>query len=37
MAYLEETRRRDDLEVLTGLRPLPLDAEGNLPEMSAIR
>jgi hypothetical protein len=30
-AYLGEARQRDDLEVLTGLRPLPLDAAGNLP------
>jgi len=29
-AYLEEARRRDDLEILTGLRELPLDASGNL-------
>ena len=35
-AYREQTRRRDDLEILTGLRPLPLDPAGNLPEMSAI-
>jgi hypothetical protein len=31
-AYLEEARRRDDLEILTGLRELPLDAAGNLPK-----
>ncbi len=30
-AYWEEARRRDDLEVLTDLRNLPFDAEGNLP------
>ncbi len=30
-AYLEEARQRDDLEVLTPLRNLPLDAVGNLP------
>lgn len=30
--YLEEAHRREDLEVLTPLRPLPLDAEGNLPD-----
>jgi len=29
-AYLEEARRRNDLEILTGLRELPLDASGNL-------
>jgi len=29
-AYLGEARRRDDLEILTGLRELPLDASGNL-------
>ena len=29
-AYLEEARRRDDLEILTGLGELPLDASGNL-------
>jgi hypothetical protein len=32
-AYFDEARRRDDLEVLTGLRPLPLDAGGNLPDL----
>jgi hypothetical protein len=31
-AYLQEAQRRDDLEVLTDLRPLPLDVEGNLPD-----
>jgi hypothetical protein len=31
-AYLEEARQRDDLEVLTPPRPLPLDADGNLPD-----
>jgi len=30
-AYLEEARGRDDLEVVTGLRDLPLDEDGNLP------
>jgi hypothetical protein len=30
-ACLPETRDRSDLEVLTDLRPLPFDAEGNLP------
>jgi len=29
--YLEKARERDDLEILTDLRPLPLDGEGNLP------
>jgi hypothetical protein len=32
-AYLQEARGRDDLEILTGLRELPLDAEGNLPDL----
>ena len=32
-AYLEEARRRDDLTILTGLRDLPLDKEGNLPDV----
>jgi hypothetical protein len=30
-AYLDEARKRDDLEVLTELRELPFDADGNLP------
>jgi len=30
-AYLEEAASRDDLEILTPLRELPLDAAGNLP------
>ena len=29
-AYLDEARERDDLEILSELRPLPLDTEGNL-------
>jgi hypothetical protein len=31
-AYLEEARSRDDLEVLSEPRPLPLDARGDLPD-----
>jgi hypothetical protein len=31
-AYLNEARERPDLEILTGLRDLPLDAAGNLPD-----
>ena len=34
-AYLEEARARKDLAVLTGLRDLPLDAAGNLPEFAS--
>ncbi len=34
-AYLDEARRRDDLEVLGELRDLPLDADGNLPDWEA--
>jgi hypothetical protein len=30
-AYLDEARGRSDLEILTEPRPLPFDAEGNLP------
>jgi hypothetical protein len=33
-AYREEARQRDDLEILTELRPLPLDASGMLPDMA---
>jgi hypothetical protein len=36
-AYLDEARRRDDLEVLTPLRDLPLDAAGNLPSVKSWR
>jgi hypothetical protein len=36
-AYLEEARTRDDLEVLTPPRDLPLDAAGNLPNLKAWR
>jgi len=35
-AYLEEARGRDDLEVLSDLRELPFDAEGNLPEVGTL-
>ncbi len=31
-AYLDEARARDDLEVLTSLREMPLDEAGNLPQ-----
>ena len=34
-AYLDEARRRGDLEILSGLRDLPFDAEGNLPGITA--
>ena len=30
--YLDEARQRDDLEIVSELRDLPLDAAGNLPE-----
>jgi len=33
-AYLDEAQTRDDLTILTPLRALPLDAQGNLPEMN---
>jgi hypothetical protein len=29
---LEEARQRADLEVVSGIRPLPLDRDGNLPD-----
>ena len=32
-AYLDEARKREDLEILTELREMPLDAAGNLPDM----
>ncbi len=32
-AYLDETRRRSDLEILTNPRDLPFDAAGNLPDL----
>ncbi len=31
-AYLDEARRRSDLEILTDPRPIPFDADGNLPK-----
>ena len=31
-AYLDEARERDDLEVLSAPRDMPLDAAGNLPD-----
>jgi hypothetical protein len=30
--FLEEARRRDDLEIISDLRDIPFDAEGNLPK-----
>jgi len=35
-AYLAEARTRTDLKMLTGLRELPFDAEGNLPDCAAL-
>ena len=35
-AYLDEAKRRDDLEILTPLRELPLDAAGNLPQFEDL-
>lgn len=34
-AYLDEAGKRKDLEILTNPRDLPLDREGNLPELAA--
>ena len=31
VAYLNEARERSDLEIIKDPRPMPLDAEGNLP------
>ena len=36
-AYLDESRHRNDLEILTGPRELPFDAAGNLPETQIPR
>jgi hypothetical protein len=33
-AYLAEAQRRDELEVLSPLRDLPFDGEGNLPDLA---
>ncbi len=35
-AYLAEARERSDLEVVSQLRPLPFDGEGNLPGVTAM-
>lgn len=35
-AYLEEAQQRADLEVLTPLRDMPFDADGNLPDVQAL-
>jgi hypothetical protein len=35
-AYLHQARARDDLEVLVEPRPLPFDAEGNLPLVATL-
>ena len=32
-AYWDEVQQRDDLEVVSDLRPLPIDADGHLPEL----
>lgn len=36
VAYLEEARQRDDLEIIVEPRPLPLDENGMLPEVSTL-
>lgn len=36
VAYLEEARQRDDLEIIVEPRPLPLDRNGMLPEVSTL-
>ena len=36
-AYLEEARSRDDLEILTDPREMPFDADGNLPDVDALK
>ncbi|MDA1053445.1 MAG: lactate racemase domain-containing protein [Planctomycetota bacterium] len=35
-AYLEEARTRDDLEIISDLRPLPFDASGVLPSVARL-
>ncbi len=35
-AYLEEARERDDLEVLSEPRPMPLGEDGNLPQIADL-
>jgi Lactate racemase N-terminal domain len=35
-ALLEEAKLREDVEVLTGLMPMPLGADGNLPDLLPI-
>ena len=35
-AYMEEAQQRADLEVLTPLRDMPFDADGNLPNVQAL-
>ena len=36
VAYLEEARQREDLEIVIEPRPLPLDANGMLPEVNTL-
>jgi hypothetical protein len=33
-AYLDDARRRNDLEIITELRDLPFDSAGNLPDLA---
>ena len=35
-AYLQEARERDDLEVLSEPRPMPLGEDGNLPQIAEL-
>ena len=34
--YWEEAQQRDDLEILTPLRDMPMDADGNLPDIGSL-
>ena len=36
VAYLEEARSRDDLEIIVEPRPLPMDDDGNLPSITEV-
>ena len=36
VAYLEEARERDNLEIIVEPRPLPLDELGMLPEINSL-
>ena len=37
VAYLDEARKSNEIEILSEPRPLPLDNNGNLPDVTELQ